>query len=493
MRLHGVLAALSLAVIAGAAEPDGKVTVNWDKITRVSKTTATLQVVVNPPLRRGTAIHDAAFQALRDLQADYVRYVPWLPYPKLGVAELEPPMNGKTSWDFSLVDPLTLDFLNATEGHPVVLNFSTIPQWMWLTPKPVPYPQDPDQVTWNYQQGTELRDPSMKEIGEYFERLVSWYTKGGFVDEAGKRQESGHHFNISHWEVLNEVDYEHNMSPRTYTAVYDAVVEAIRKVDPKMKFAALGLAAPAKGADTLEYFLDKKNHKPGIPVDFISYHFYATPALDETPAVQQFTFFNQAEGFLTLVRFIESIRTRLSPETGTMINEVGSIAAEDGQQGKPGYVFRPIPDSYWNLSGAMYAYLFGQLTNMGIDTVGASQLVGYPTQYPSVSLVDWNTGRPNARLRVLKLLRDHFGPGDRLVQTTQMGPFVYAQAFITRGGARKILLVNKRDRAFHVAIPDAEGKSMEYVDQGTGSNPPAAGKVEGGTVHLTGYMVAVIQ
>ena len=41
MRLHGVLAALSLAVIAGAAEPDGKVTVNWDKITRVSKTTAT--------------------------------------------------------------------------------------------------------------------------------------------------------------------------------------------------------------------------------------------------------------------------------------------------------------------------------------------------------------------------------------------------------------------------------------------------------------------
>ncbi|HYW47826.1 MAG TPA: hypothetical protein VE959_33470, partial [Bryobacteraceae bacterium] len=57
-----------------------KVTVNWDKVVTVSKTTPTLQVVVNPPLRRGTQIHDRVFQALHDLGADDVRYVPWLPY-----------------------------------------------------------------------------------------------------------------------------------------------------------------------------------------------------------------------------------------------------------------------------------------------------------------------------------------------------------------------------------------------------------------------------
>ena len=34
----------------------------------VSKTTATLQVVVNPPLRRGSPIHDNAFRALHDIQ-----------------------------------------------------------------------------------------------------------------------------------------------------------------------------------------------------------------------------------------------------------------------------------------------------------------------------------------------------------------------------------------------------------------------------------------
>ena len=72
--------------------------------------------MVNPPLQRGTPVHDNAFKALDDLVADYVRYVPWLPYPKLGVAELEPPKDGKTSWDFTLIDPMTIDFLEAHEG-----------------------------------------------------------------------------------------------------------------------------------------------------------------------------------------------------------------------------------------------------------------------------------------------------------------------------------------------------------------------------------------
>ena len=136
----------------GPAEK-AKVTVNWDKVVTVSKTTPTLQVVVNPPLRRGSQIHDRVFQALHELGADYVRYVPWLPYPKLGVAELEPPQDGKTSWDFSLIDPMTEDFMNATAGHSVIINFSTIPQWMFKTEKPVPYPADPDQVTWDYEKG----------------------------------------------------------------------------------------------------------------------------------------------------------------------------------------------------------------------------------------------------------------------------------------------------------------------------------------------------
>src|SRR5581483_4147027 len=296
--------------IAAAAQ---KVEVAWDKIERVSNTVPTLQVVVNPPLRRGSPIHDRVFSELERLGADYVRYVPWLPYPKLAVAELEPAANGKASWDFSLIDPMTEDFLKATHGHSVVLNFSTIPAWMFKTASPVSYPQDPDQVTWNYTQGSELRDPSMKELGDYYARLVSWYVNGGFTDEYGKRHESGHHFKIDYWEVLNEVDFEHNMTPEQYTARYDAIVSAIRKVAPKTKFVGLALAMPSDNPRMFEYFLNPKNHKPGIPLDMISYHFYASPTADETPEIQQYTFFGQADRFIATVRYIEEIRKRLSP------------------------------------------------------------------------------------------------------------------------------------------------------------------------------------
>ena len=53
-----------------------KLTINWDKTTVVSKSTPTLQVVVNPPLRPGEPLGVAAYKAIKDLGADYVRYVP---------------------------------------------------------------------------------------------------------------------------------------------------------------------------------------------------------------------------------------------------------------------------------------------------------------------------------------------------------------------------------------------------------------------------------
>lgn len=466
------------------------VTVKWDKVTMVSKSTPTLQVVVNPPLRRGTKIHDHVFQALHDLGADYVRYVPWLPYPKLGVAELEPPADGKASWDFSLIDPMMEDFMNAQTGHTVIINFSTIPQWMFKTDKPGSYPADPDQVTWTYEQGTEFRDPSLKEVGDYYARLVSWYTQGGFTDEFGKRHDSGHHYKIDYWEVLNEVDGEHSMTPQTYTRVYDAIVAAIHRVDPKIT--CVGMALGGEPQEFFEYFLNHKNHKPGIPIAMISYHFYASPTPDETPEIMQYTYWDQADRFLNVVSYVQGIRERLSPETKTDTDELGSISADDGEQDKPGHVATPIPNSYWNLCGSMYAYLYVELAKRGVEVEGESQLVGYPTQFPSVSMVDWETGQPNARFWVLKVLRDNFGPGDKLVDTVSDDPYVYVQGFVTPAGKRRILLLNKRDRSFQVALPGAAAAQAEVVDQSTGFQPPASSTLSDDHITLGGYGVAVV-
>jgi hypothetical protein len=268
-------------------------------------------------------------------------------------------------------------------------------------------------------------------------------------------------------------------------------------VQPDMKFVGLALALTVE-PHYFEYFLDHKNHKPGVPLDFISYHFYAIPTADETPEVEQFTYFDQADGFIKTVRYVESIRKRLSPETKTTIDELGVISADDTAQAEPGHVAKPIPNSYWNLAGALYAYLFGQLTEIGVEVAGESQLVGFPTQFPSVSMVDWNDGKPNARFWVLKLLHDNVGAGDKLVKIEPFSafgpshPYVYSLAFATHDGKRRVLLVNKRDRPFEVSIPGASGGRVDYVDQTTAFQPPASAKLDGDKIMLRGYGVAAV-
>jgi hypothetical protein len=129
---------------------------------------------------------------------------------------------------------------------------------------------------------------------------------------------------------------------------------------------------------------------------------------------------------------------------------------------------------------------------MGIDVVGGAELIDYPGQFASTSLLNWETGQPNARYRVLKLLRENFSPGDKLVETRLESPCVFAQAFATAQGARKILLVNKRDRSIELSIPGAAGGTAEVVDQTTGSSLPATTSLAADGVPLNGLTVAVV-
>jgi Glycosyl hydrolases family 39 len=453
-------ALLGLCAVAGGfpgAQSASSVVIDWTK-TQPNRTTPTLQVVVNPKLRRGSPIHDAAFTSLHRLGADYVRYAFWYPYPKLAVAELKAPTANQTSWDFQYLDPLVEDFFHATEGHTSVLSFCTQPQWMFATARPVAYPDDPDQAIWDYPQGTDLHDA--KALGDYYGRLASWYISGGFNDELGKFHSSGHHYNIGYWEVFNEIEWEHSTTPEQYVERYDAIVEAVRKVAPQMKFVGLSLGMPSQSVKLLEYFLDPKHHKPGIPLDYISFHFYAVPTADQSMDHWQYTFFDQANQFLTATRYILATRDRLSPTTKVMVNEAGSILTADLGQSVARPDEKPIPPAYWNLSGALYAYLYVELAKMGVDVLGESQLVGFPTQFPSVTMVDWKTGQPNARFTVLELLKNNLGPGDDLVDTEVKnggmpgdGEGVHAQGFL-RGGRRKLLLLNKRDREITIELPN---------------------------------------
>jgi hypothetical protein len=66
--------------------------VSWNIHDYDLHTIPTLQVVTNPLLaRQFSPVHKQIFASLKELNAEYTRYAAWFPYPKLAVAELDPP------------------------------------------------------------------------------------------------------------------------------------------------------------------------------------------------------------------------------------------------------------------------------------------------------------------------------------------------------------------------------------------------------------------
>jgi hypothetical protein len=213
-----------------------------------------------------------------------------------------------------------------------------------------------------------------------------------------------------------------------------------------------------------EEFLDPAKHNSSIPLDFISYHFYGEPSNSSTGV----DCFQQADAFLGEVAQIEKIRKQLSPSTRTTLDEVGTIDPLAATTIYPNYT---IADDYWVWSGGMYAYVFARVAVMGIDVIGESQLVGYPGQFPSVSMVDWTTGNPNARLRVLELLEHSFAQSDQVIQTTSTADSqVHAQAFVSEHGQKKVLLINKQGQDVAIEIKGFNGCSADVVDLTTQGN-----------------------
>src|SRR5438105_11608904 len=51
---------------------------------------------------------------------------------------------------------------------------------------------------------------------------------------------------------------------------------------------------------------------------------------------------------------------------------------DDWLQANPDHVFKPVPASYWNLSAAVYAYVFAGLARLGVDAAGESEITSRP-------------------------------------------------------------------------------------------------------------------
>lgn len=152
----------------------------------------------------------------------------------------------------------------------------------------------------------------------------------------GEWHNSGHHLNITVWEVYNEVDHEHKHTPATYTQDFDAIVQGIRQhADPNRTISFVGMSLPnIDNTDTVvewaSYFLNTSNHAPVArdALQYIGYHAYPTadyPMRTKDDLEQLFAY---VDDFVdTKVAAVQAVIERLSPGTKTMLDECGTTGA----------------------------------------------------------------------------------------------------------------------------------------------------------------------
>ncbi|CAF1269332.1 unnamed protein product [Rotaria sp. Silwood1] len=570
--------------------------VNWSQYGFLLHTIPSLQIVTNPLVTAEfSPIHKQVFDNLAQLNAEYVRYAAWYPYPKMAVAELDPPSglfqcgnvaqnfsvklscqqgggvinsvdfasygtaNGpcgqmkqgtchaanslnivrqacfghaecsvsatndlfgdpcvgtnkrllvqiqcnppqnNTYWDFTYLDPTVKDFLDATDGHSRIMMFSTQPVWLFQLNTSHLYPDNVTQVDWSYPQGSQLIDDTMQALGDYYGRLIAWYTRGGFIDEYGQKHVSNYSYKWDYTEIFNEIEFEHNMSPEYYTRAYDAVVQGIRRHTNNTQMKYVGMALGGHNEfERYRYFLNHSNHAPDIPLDMISYHFYASSATRTNP-VDYEAFFLQLDTFTFEVEQIEEIRKALSPGTKTTIDELGIILPDDNNVDAPAF-----PLIYWNAGAAYYAYAWAKIARQGIDVVGHSQLVGYPNlldlqlqpQFPSVAMLNWTTGEGTAKYWTSKLLIDTANIDNDQAVVTHTSDIddehVFSQAFIGKNHRRWVLIINKRFASVDVFLPGATGGTMQIVNEASGFGPPIETKLMLSRITLSPFAVAIV-
>jgi hypothetical protein len=194
------------------------------------------------------------------------------------------------------------------------------------------------------------------------------------------------------------------------------------------------------------------------------------------------------------VQAMQAVRANSSyPDALMDADEVGVILPDDNDPvwtaTAPGF-----PALYWNAAAAMFAYEFGLAARIGLDVLGESQLIGYPSipfsrgppingpwtappQYPSVSILSWGgafgaQGDGTARYWLLKLLVDNFkatgeagtwqpGDADVLVNTSV--------AATTGTGTSPFCasVPNLATLTMACFAPGATIEALDFVDYGT--------------------------
>ena len=175
---------------------------------------------------------DAYYKALANLGAEFVRFAPWHPDPRV-----------------------------FKDGYCRDASPSCLPAYPW----------EGDGAKGLYgNQGSELADPTCETMARYIGRVVGHFTAGGHHDECGHWHPSGLHYKWWGLSILNE--NEHSLDANTILC-YDAIVAEVKKINPDIVPVGPELVGddPTQSA-LLHDFLNSSNHRDNRAPPVVSYH-----------------------------------------------------------------------------------------------------------------------------------------------------------------------------------------------------------------------------
>ncbi len=123
-----------------------------------------------------------------------------------------------------------------------------------------------------------------------------------------------------------------------------------------MKFVGLALESDSDFSYA-SYFLNASNHKPGIPLDVFSFHFYASCSQRDGggDGSGYETFFDQADGFINDAQAFINIRDAVNPKVLIDADELGVILPDDNNPVRLSAALSWCAHSSWVSLGAFLA------------------------------------------------------------------------------------------------------------------------------------------
>jgi hypothetical protein len=508
--------------IASAATTPPSITPSWSGCSGDIVTEASVLVAVDPEWARDGKMFPAAKAALAQLAdagAQYLRFLNFNIFPGISCAELSP---GK--WDFSVMDPLLEDFMDAVGNSSVMIDIETSPDWMWLganastnhtcaNATSVTLPVGPRNRCPYFGDPQQPRDSTWREIAQYFKRVGDWYTQGGFDDDSGSRISSNHHYHFDRWEVMNEVNHprEHDFTPASYIAAYDATVAAMTAAGataPGDKFLgpSLGGLTPSSAAQWLGPMLNPANHTPSsTPVGGVSFHTYAS--CDNQTAAGLEPVFGRTDARVAAAELVGTLRQKYRPDAELHMTESGLLCNSPNWCDVNNYTcwYRDFPDVYWVASGSQWLYQYlitAEAANL--TSIGQSQLLGYPYQFnglsgewPCGTMIDWDRLTPNTKhwtqIALLENVARPFNfcsaPGAWESSSLNTAD-LYAQPLQSSKG-RIVVVTSKRMVEQQVTVAGSAGKTALVLDQAYA--PARKITLSGDTVTLEPFVTMLIQ